>query len=80
VLPEFRPHSNLFCLTFYRGILGRTVPGIEFGRLLDPTMLSPNEILELARQDIAAREADSLDERFIAVCEEEIRERARHAR
>src|SRR5258708_25072276 len=43
VLPEFRPHSNLFCLMFYRGILGRTVPGIKFGRLLDPVMLSPEE-------------------------------------
>ena len=36
-------HSNLFCLMFCRGILGRTVTA-KFGRLLGPAMLSPEEV------------------------------------
>jgi hypothetical protein len=33
VLPEFRPHSNLFCRCSTAASSGRTVPGIKFGRL-----------------------------------------------
>ena len=74
--PHFIAHSNLFCLTFYRGISGRTLPGVKFGRLLDPVILSPHDALALIRQDLAVREVDELDRQLVAVCEEEIAIRA----
>lgn len=66
---HIRPHTNLFYLCFYRGLIGRMMPNVTFGALLDPAMLSIAEVLALARQDIARREEDDFDRQFIAAAE-----------
>lgn len=66
---HIRPHTNLFYLCFYRGLLGRTMPGVTFGALLDPAMLSVSDVLRLIRQDVAGRTLDDFDRQFIAACD-----------
>lgn len=74
-VPRWIAHRNLFYLLFYRGILAREAPGLVFGRLLDPAMLSPEEVLSLVRHDIAQRQPDPFDEELINVSEAEINRR-----
>ena len=66
---HIRPHTNLFYLCFYRGLLGRMMPDVTFGALLDPAMLSVADVLGLIRQDTAGRALDDFDRQFIGACE-----------
>lgn len=66
---HIRPHTNLFYLCFYRGLIGRTMPDVSFGALLDPAMLSVADIFALIRQDTAGRALDDFDRQFVAACE-----------
>ena len=66
---HIRPHTNLFYQCFYRGVIGRPMPDVLFGPLLDRTMLTPAEVLALVRQDIAGRSLDDLDTQMLAACE-----------
>ena len=69
---HIRPHTNLFYLCFYRGLIGRTMPDVSFGALLDPAMLSASDVLKLIRQDVAGRALDDFDRQFVAACEAEL--------
>ncbi len=66
---QIRPHTNLFYLTFYRGLLGRMMPDVAFGALLDPAMLSAANVLALIQRDIAGRTLDDFDRQMIAACQ-----------
>jgi hypothetical protein len=77
MLPYFQPHSNLFYMTFYRGILGHTMPGVKFGQLLNPIALTAGQALEFARRDMEGRELDAFDRQFIDTCKAEIAARRR---
>jgi tetratricopeptide (TPR) repeat protein len=66
---HIRPHTNLFYLCFYRGLLGRTMPDVTFGALLDPAMLSVSDVRLLVEQDVAGRALDDFDRQFIAACD-----------
>lgn len=69
-LPDhLRPHTNMFYLCFYRGLLGKTMRGAGFGELLDPAMLSVSDVLALTLQDVAGRTLDDFDRQFIGACE-----------
>lgn len=70
---HIRPHTNLFYLSFYRGLLGKMMPDVSFGALLDPAMLSVQDVLSLARQDVAERPLDDFDRQFFAACEAALR-------
>jgi tetratricopeptide (TPR) repeat protein len=66
---QIRPHSNLFYHCFHHGLLGRTMPDLAFGDLLDPVMLSVADVLRLAREDVGSRTPDEFDRQFLAAAE-----------
>lgn len=69
-VPEhIRPHTNLFFTCFYRGVLGRPMPGVSFGPLLDRAMLTVADVYRSVRDDVSGRPMDDLDRQMIAACE-----------
>jgi tetratricopeptide (TPR) repeat protein len=66
---QINPHTNLFYLTFYRGLLGRAMPAVTFGALLDPAMLSAANVLALIQRDVVGRTLDDFDLQMIAACQ-----------
>ena len=66
---HLRPHTNMFYLCFYRGLLCKTLPGAGFGGLLDPAIVSLPDILRLTLADVVGRPLDDFDREFINACE-----------
>ena len=62
-------HATPFLMMFYRGILARPIPGVEFGAFLDPPLLAVPEMYDLLARDIQERTADDFDLRLLRACE-----------
>jgi tetratricopeptide (TPR) repeat protein len=66
-------HVTPFLMTFYRGILVRPIPGVEFGGFVNPPLLTVGEIHKLILQDLQAREADDFDLQLVDACEQALK-------
>lgn len=67
--PSLPMHFTPFLMTFYRGILVRPIPGVEFGDFINPPLLNVAEIHDLLLQDLRARSADDFDTALLRACE-----------
>jgi len=65
----FRAHAAVGFSTLYQGVLVRDMPALEFVKLLNPTIVSPQDVLDLLRMDIASRDPIDFDRQFLAEVE-----------
>jgi tetratricopeptide (TPR) repeat protein len=62
----FRAHASVGFSTLYEGVLARQIPGFDFSGLLNRTIIAPDAVLSLIRQDIAARQPIDFDRQFLS--------------
>jgi tetratricopeptide (TPR) repeat protein len=67
--PRLAPHTTPGYYCTYNGVIARWMTGFRFNGMLNPTALTPSEILALVRLDTQARAMDEFDRTFVEATE-----------